>query len=161
MGRPVQIALLALLLLALPAQAQFDSGYNDRDSPADLLASYYDALNRQDYARAYAYWETPPNDYNRFVAGYAETLSTQVIIQPPTRIEGAAGSLYVAVPTVLLVQTRTGTEQMFAGCFTVRKSNLPPETSPDLAWSLYDANLVRVAVNYAAIPSLLTAACPI
>ncbi len=40
----------------------------------------------------------------------------QLIVQPPTRIEGAAGSLYAEVPTVVVARHRDGAERYFAGC---------------------------------------------
>src|SRR2546427_10242 len=56
--------------------------YDNRASPIDLLASFYNAVNRQEYARAYGYWETPPSSYDQFAAGYANTAAVQLIAQP-------------------------------------------------------------------------------
>ena len=54
--------------------------------------------NAREYEHAYRYWEAPPGNLQDFARGYAETASVQLIVQPPTRIEGAAGSLYVGSP---------------------------------------------------------------
>jgi heat shock protein HslJ len=129
--------------------------FDRRDSPVNLLASYYDAINRQEYQRAYGYWETAPNPYDEFARGFADTASVQVIVQPPTRYGAAAGSLYVSIPTVLIAQHTDGTQFTYAGCFVARTSN---QISPDM-WSLYSADVAQVA-NNAAIPALLTQACP-
>ncbi|MCI0712984.1 MAG: META domain-containing protein [Chloroflexi bacterium] len=131
--------------------------FDNPDSPVGLLASYYNAINRGEYERAYAYWESAPNPFDEFVSGFADTASVQVIVEPPTRYEGAAGSLYVAIPTVLIALHHDGNQLMFAGCFVARKSNLsPPDEEP--VWHLYSADIVQVP-NDSDIPSLLAGAC--
>ena len=37
----------------------------NRTTPTDLLTTYYDAINRRDFTRAYSYWATPPDDQTR------------------------------------------------------------------------------------------------
>jgi hypothetical protein len=56
-----------VLLGRLGAEVQPGSGampailsYTSQDSPAEVLASFYNAVNRQEYQRAYGYWESPP-----------------------------------------------------------------------------------------------------
>jgi hypothetical protein len=133
--------------------------YENLTSPVDLLASYYNAVNRQEYERAYSYWQAPPNDYDSFAAGYADTASVQLIVQPPTRIEGAAGSVYVEIPTVLIAQHNDGSAHTFAGCIVTRKSNLhPPDIPEEDVWHLYQA-LISEVPNNSAIPTLLAQGC--
>ena len=55
--------------------------FEDVDSPVGLLASYYNAINRQDYQRAYGYWETPAEPFDQFASGFADTVSARVIIE--------------------------------------------------------------------------------
>jgi hypothetical protein len=161
--KPLKL-LLIILILSLPiyAYAQTSSqtpDYENRDSPVDLLASYYDAINHQEYQRAYNYWENAPKSYNSFVQGFADTLNVQVIVQPPTRIGAAAGSQYVSIPTVLIAGRRDGTQHTYAGCFVTRKSNLhPPDIPQEDVWHLYSASLKEV-IGTADIPTLLTQAC--
>ncbi|MCC6457530.1 MAG: hypothetical protein IT328_21415 [Caldilineaceae bacterium] len=139
-----------------PSQMQ---AYENLASPVDLLASYYNAVNRQEYERAYGYWQAPPNDYDTFAAGYADTAGVQLIVQPPTRIEGAAGSLYVEIPTVLIAQHNDGSTHTFAGCIVTRKSNLhPPDIPEEDVWHLYQA-LISEVPNNSAIPTLLAQGC--
>jgi hypothetical protein len=135
-----------------------EQGYENLTSPVDLLSSYYDAINLQEYERAYSYWQEPPLDYASFASGYVETASVQVIVQPPTRIEGAAGSLYVEIPAVLIAQHTDGSVHTFAGCVVTRKSNLPAATPEEDVWHIYQARLAEVA-NNAAIPALLDQGC--
>ena len=129
--------------------------YENFNSPVSLLSSYYDAVNQKDYRRAYEYWQTPTDSYENFVKGYSDTEKVRLIIEPPNRIEGAAGSLYAAVPTVLLATQKDGKQQIFSGCYTVRKSNLQPSEDN---WHIYRA-ILNPASPEAEIPALLAKAC--
>lgn len=155
------ILIIAIFTLSVPAvAAQPEPEYENLTSPVDVLASYYNAINRQEYQRAYSYWENPPEPYSDFASGFADTLSVQVIVQPPTRIGAAAGSRYVEIPTVLIAEHQNGEESTYAGCFVTRRSNLQPPDVPeeDLLWQLYNAELELVATDN--IPELLEQGCP-
>ena len=133
--------------------------YENQSSPVTLLASFYNAVNAKEYERAYRYWETPPGKLEDFTRGYAETTSVQLIVEPPTHIEGAAGSLYAEVPTLLVARQSDGSERIFAGCYVMRKSNLRPTDVPkEEVWRIYKANVSPVAASVA-IPKLLAQAC--
>ncbi|HWS99851.1 MAG TPA: META domain-containing protein [Pyrinomonadaceae bacterium] len=133
--------------------------YEDMNSPVALLASFYNAVNAKEYERAYRYWETPPGRLEDFARGYAETASVQLIIEPPTLIEGAAGSLYSEVPAVIVARQRDGSERIFAGCYVTRKSNLRPSDIPkEEVWRIYRASISPVTAD-SAIPKLLAQAC--
>lgn len=144
-------------LLAQSCPNQPTPAYNNTNSPIDLLASFYDAINRQDYQRAYAYWQNPPSDYTSFVQGYANTANVLLIVQPPATVGAAAGSSYGSIPTVLVAQQRDGSTQTFAGCYVTRKSNLrPPDIPQEDTWHLYSAT---IAQTNGAIPALLAQGC--
>jgi hypothetical protein len=161
------IPILVLLMLPLTAiSAQDDETpemtYDNPDSPVDLLASYYNAINLQDYARAYAYWQNPTNSYENFVNGFADTLSVQLIVQPPTFIDAGAGNLYTGIPTVLIAEHTDGTEHTYSGCFVTHKANLrPPDIPEEDVWHLYDADITEVTDDSVSIPTLLREACNI
>jgi hypothetical protein len=142
-----------------PASGQSQAPYDDRANPVSLLASYYDAVNRQEYERAYAYWEEAPSpSYEEFVQGYADTESVFLVVQPPTRFEGAAGSVYTAVATLLIAAHTDGSQHSFVGCFVARRSNVGAEGAPDTAWSLYNAT-VNAAPGNSTDVALLAEAC--
>jgi heat shock protein HslJ len=142
-----------------PPPKSAERRYEDLNSPVALLASFYSAVNAKEYERAYRYWETPPGSLEDFARGYAETTSVQLIVEPPTRVEGAAGSLYSEVPTVLVAFNRDGGERVFAGCYVTRKSNLRPSDVPkEEVWRIYRASLSPVAAG-SAVPKLLAQAC--
>ena len=110
-----------------PGHATAYQSYASQDSPAEVLASFYNAINRQEYQRAYGYWETPPSPYDQFVQGYADTASVQLIVQPPTFIDVGAGNLHAAIPTVLVATKRDGSQQRFGGCYVTHKANIQPD----------------------------------
>jgi hypothetical protein len=145
----------AAVALAQPQGPAFEN----LNSPVDLLASYYDAINRKQYQRAYGYWQSPPMAYQQFANGFSDTTSAQLIVQPPTSGEGAAGSTYVQIATVLIAQHTDGSQHTYAGCITTRKSNLQPPDIPKAdVWHIYSAQLQEVP-NNASIPNQLAKAC--
>src|SRR5204863_366843 len=123
--------------------------YDDRTSQVDLLAAYYNAINRQEYTRAYSYWQTQPGSFDQFVAGYADTAAVQLLIAPPTNFQGAAGSSFVGVPTALIATRADGSQQTFAGCYTARASNVQPD-----GWRLFGATIAPVPNNPPVAPLL-------
>jgi len=145
--------LLAQACAAFGVPAPAAASYDNRSRPADLLASFYNAINRREYARAYGYWENPPSSYDQFVAGYADTASVQLLIAPPTNFQGAAGSSFVGVPTALIATHSDGSQQTFAGCYTARASNVQPD-----GWRLFRADIAP-APNNPPIAPLLARNC--
>ncbi len=114
--------------------------FDDATQPWNLIASYVNAINRHEYARAYAYWETPPQPYDQFVAGFADTAHVELVLRPPTYVEGAAGSMYSAVPTMLLATHTDGSLHYFVGCYTVRRPN-PQMVGHPTYWKIYSAEM--------------------
>jgi hypothetical protein len=129
------------------------SAYTGQDSPAEVLASFYNAINRQEYQRAYGYWETPPTPYDQFVQGYVDTAGVQLIVQPSTFIDVGAGNLHAAIPTVLIATKRDGSQQRFGGCYVTHKANIQPDV-----WHLSQAQIAPLDAS-APIPALLEQAC--
>jgi hypothetical protein len=157
---PAQAGASIAALLAQACQNQQAPAYDNPNSPIDLLASFYDAVNRQEYQRAYGYWQNPPSSYADFVQGYADTASVQLIVQPPASVGAAAGSLYASIPTVLVATHRDGGQQLFAGCYVTRKANLhPPDIPKEDVWHLYSATIAPAQAG-ASIATLLEQGCP-
>ena len=114
---------LLALLLAAPALAQDPPAYlDDRSDPAAIVRSYYNALSRGEYARAWSYYGDAKlvADYPAFAAGYAATASVELALGP-VATEGAAGSLYGTVPVAIAATAKDGTVTVFAGCYTTRQ----------------------------------------
>jgi heat shock protein HslJ len=123
-----------------------ESPANPEDGPADdpvaALVSYYNAINSKDYRRAYDYWESPPSSFEQFARGFADTDRVRLLVEPPARLDGAAGSLYAEIATAVVATTRSGNERIFAGCYVMRKSNVR-----DNGWHIYRGNVTAVTAN--------------
>ena len=121
----------------------------DLSSPVALLTSYFGAIEEKDYARAFSYWETPPAstpDLASFEAGFAETANVALVLRLDVSMDGAAGSIYASLPTLLISTLSDGELQHFAGCYVTRQVNVPVgnATEPDPNWHLYDAEVEAI-----------------
>ena len=126
------VPLILIAGFATSALAQDAGQYiDDRSSPEAVIRSYYNAVNRQEYARAYSYYEDGEGvaDFDTFAKGYENTQSVQVTIGEPSG-EGAAGSTYYSVPVSLDAVATNGRHSYFAGCFTLRLANPGIQAEP-------------------------------
>lgn len=111
------------------AQIYIQQYLDDRSDPVQVLKSYYNAINRKEYVRAYYYWmqkgtsaTSQPPAYPQFEAGYADTAAVQLTTATVSS-NGAAGSVYYEVPVTLVVTHTNGSKHTFVGCYTIRQPN--------------------------------------
>ena len=145
--------LMVLLVLGVVLLAQADNGPDEHNDPITTLASYYDAINARDYRRAYSFWESPQSSFERFTAGFADTDRVRLLVEPPARHEGAAGSLYAEITTIIVATTRAGNERVFAGCYVLRKSNVQ-----DQGWHIYRADISAMPLS-ARVSRMISQGC--
>ncbi len=115
----------AAVLLACCGSAFAEPAYlDDRSSAEAVVRSLYNAIGRQEYARAWGYFgETKPaKDFDAFVKGYADTADVDVRTGGVSE-EGAAGSVFYTVPVAILATDKNGGSKLFAGCYTLRQVN--------------------------------------
>jgi hypothetical protein len=134
-----------------PAAAQTITPFDLRDHPLYLIASYYNAITLQDYARAYSYWNghAPGSaTYQQFAQGFADVQSVRALARLPIAGGVAAGTVSAEVPVVVLTTLKNGGAQIFAGCFHVVHYDVPvgnpPVTDPN--WYL-DSAVLQPAVS--------------
>jgi hypothetical protein len=149
----ISLALLASLGLAglSPAAMAQDAVYlDDRSDGAKLVQSLYNAIERKEYARAYAYFgEKPPaGDYASFVKGYRNTVDVEVKTGQVTE-EGAAGSLYAPVPVAVRSVDSNGKERIYAGCYIARIVNAAVQEPPFTPLHIESAELEEVRTPFA------------
>ena len=153
---PSQPLIAAILALAATAAVAEDTPYrDDRSDAAAIVASYYSAIDRQEYARAWNYFgaQKPVADFPTFVAGFADTAHVTVEIGPVTT-EGAAGSVYGSVPAVVTATAPAGTVTAFAGCYTTRLLQPATQEPPFRPLEIVEGKLARVdPPAAAALPS--------
>lgn len=143
---PVRLMPVLALLLAGPAFAQSPPPYlDDRSDPASLVRSYYNAIARQEYARAFSYLSAPP-DYATFAAGYADTAGVSVELGTVTS-EGAAGSTYATVPVAVRATSAGGGVSVFAGCYLTRQVQASIQDPPFRPIEITEGHLKQVKAD--------------
>ncbi|CZT33728.1 hypothetical protein [Rhizobium sp. 9140] len=155
------LALSAALLTGTftlpPAAFAQDAPYvDDRSDGAKLVRSLYNAIERKEFARAYAYFgdKPPAGDYASFVQGYRNTVEVEVTTGVVTQ-EGAAGSLYAPVPVAVRSVDKDGKERVFAGCYVTRIVNAAIQEPPFMPLHIESAELGEVKTPFAdAVPKV-------
>jgi len=108
--------------------------YDDRSTAAAVIESLYNAISRSEYLRAWSYFEHEDGidqqaDFEAFAAGYQDTESVQLIVGPEVT-EGAAGTIYYAIPAAIEATMADGTTARFAGCYTLRLAQPAVQATP-------------------------------
>ena len=125
-----------------------DTPDNLPDSPVAALEDYYRAINAKDYERAYRYWDNPSQSLDQFIRGFSDTAKVKLLVDPSPQVEGAAGSSYASVSSMLISQRQNGSERLFAGCYELKKSNLRPEDGAlRQGWRISRVNLSIVSMG--------------
>jgi hypothetical protein len=162
------VAVLFLACAATEAAAQGhhpEPGYlDDRSTPEAVISSYFDAVNRREYSRAYSYWEPasaatelPP--FDDFVAGYADTASV-VVSQGQGGSGVGAGQLYFTVPVTLVATTSDGSVQTFVGCYTLHLGRPQLQAVPPFQPLGIQRAATNQVDNDADTDMLMAQACP-
>lgn len=132
---PIHRAAIALAALsiaaALPALAAPAPYMDDRSTAESVIRSFYDAINRQEYSRAWSYYADGDGvpKFDAFVKGYSDTASVKITLGPSTG-DGAAGSTYWTLPVSLDATNSKGKHSYFAGCYTLRLANPQIQAEP-------------------------------
>ena len=122
--------ILLACLVAQPALAA-EAYLDDRSTAQSVISSFYDAINRQEYSRAWSYYADGQGvpKFGDFVKGYAQTKSVKVAFGKESG-EGAAGSTYWTLPVSLDAVDTSGKHSYFAGCYTLRLANPQIQAEP-------------------------------
>ena len=114
--------------------------------PVSALNDYYRSINIGLLRRALSYWEPPSQTLEQFRRGFGDTMRVRILLDPSPLIEGAAGSSYANIASIVISTHLNGEEQVFAGCYIMRKSNVRAEDDPDQkGWRIYRASLAPVS----------------
>ena len=101
-----------------------DTYIDDRSTPSQVIVSYFNAVNRKEYLRAYAYWKSPGSSlgsFTSFANGYADTASVDLVFGQITGDAGA-GQIYYTVPVILKAKLTNGTKANWAACYVIHHS---------------------------------------
>ena len=117
MMKPSAFAVAALLASAAHADTAMPDYRDNRSTAADVVQSYYNAVNRHEYLRAYSYFQFGTLGlFSQFEAGYADTAHVDIRLGPVTS-DGTAGAVHFAVPVALQAQDSHGQISVFSGCY--------------------------------------------
>ena len=94
---------------------------DDRSTPVLLIGSLYNAIDRHEYLRAWSYFsdESGRPDFETFQRGYETTGGVRLKLGEPVG-DGAAGSVFTSVPTVIEATGTDGSVRVFSGCYVTR-----------------------------------------
>lgn len=154
----VRTALLSLALVAAPAFAEEPAYRDDRSDAAALIGSLYNAIDRQEYARAWGYFDDPKPaaSFEAFAQGYAGTAGVELRTGASVS-DGAAGSVYFEVPVAIRATDAQGGTRVFAGCYVVRQVDPAIQEPPFRPLLIVSGKL---APTEADLDAALPAACP-
>lgn len=127
------IALLAAAacLAGFPAGSAEPDYLDDRSDAAAIVRSFYNAVNRREYVRAWDYFgdAKPAPSFEEFVAGYRTTERVDLETGAVSR-EGAAGSVFLGVPVAIRATATDGGVQVFTGCYRLRQVDARVQEPP-------------------------------
>jgi len=134
---------------------------DDRSTPAAVMLSYFNAVNRHEYVRAYSYYSAAnaPGTLESFSQGYQATQAVSVGIGPITS-DGAAGSIFFTVPMVLNAVTTTGIQQKFAACYVLRLPQPQNYGAPPISPMHIERGTAALAAVNATDADVYASACP-
>ncbi len=136
---------------------------DNRNDGAEVIRSFYNAINRQEYARAYYYWEAnvPTSQlapFDQFQQGYSDTKSVQLTIGD-VQAGAAAGNLYWSVPATIVSTMNNGSTQTFVGCYQVHLGSPQLQAQPPFQPAGIQKADVQKVDNNADTASLMAQAC--
>jgi hypothetical protein len=137
---------------------------DDRSSAQAVITSYFNAIDRQEYARAYSYWNAAAGQqaglapFPQFRQGYADTKSVQLTTGAVTHDEGA-GQLYYWTPVTLVAQTTGGATQTYVGCYRMHLGRPEIQGVPPFMPLAIESASVKQVANNADTQSLMAGAC--
>ncbi len=114
---------------------------------SSVLHEYYRAIHERRYDDAYLFWADSGAASGKSLAefrdGFANTKTVDVVLSPPGRTEGAAGSHYVEIPVKIRAVTTSDARQAFKGTYTLRRSMVDGATPEQRSWRIFSAEIRR------------------
>ena len=160
--------LVGLMVSSTSAHAQGhapEPGYlDDRSTAESVISSFYDAVNRREYSRAYSYWEPAAAasalpQFDDFAAGYTDTQSVDLTIGDVGTGVGA-GQIYFSVPVTLVATQTDGSLQTFVGCYTLHIGRPQIQAVPPFRPLAIQRASIEQVDNDADTAALMAQTCP-
>ena len=152
----VAVVAIAASVSMAQTEAEQPAYLDDRSTPAQLALSYFNAIDRGEYARAYGYFG--PEDAPAFEAWqvpFADIVKAEVSFGQMAQ-EGAAGSIYYQLPVTVDYERTAGDHHTERGCINIRWVNPANQATPPFQpMYILDADLK----DGPAAPSFAPATC--
>lgn len=109
-----------------------DTYWDDRSTAVGTLTSYYNAINRHEYLRAYDYWKNPDDEFGSYEAFMTsqENIQNVGLTIGPVYGDAGAGQLHYAVGVILNFTYTDTTTQDFSDCFVFHISQPGIQATP-------------------------------
>jgi hypothetical protein len=134
---------------------------DDRSTPSQVIVSFYNAIDRREYLRAYNYWADPATSlgsFTSFANGYEDTASVDLVFGQITGDPGMS-QVYYTIPVILKTTATNNTHANYAACYVVHETNPLVYSSPIIdPMSIAQGSAQPSDIN-ASDASVLAAAC--
>ncbi len=134
---------------------------DDRSTPSQVIVSYFNAIDRQEYSRAYNYYTTPTTTLGNFTTysnGYADTVSVGLVFGQITSDTGMSQT-YFTVPVILKAATTNGAHTNYAACYIVHQANPDVFGGPSFQPMSIDQGHAKKMAPGAGFSAALATAC--
>lgn len=135
---------------------------DDRTDAVQVLRSLFNAVNRQEYLRAYSYWEPGAQGlptFAQFQAGYANTAAVTLTVGTVTGDAGA-GQRYWSVPVTLVSRSTANVTQTYVACYTLHLGLPDAQGVPPYQPIGIRSATAKLVANNADTATLMGTACP-
>jgi hypothetical protein len=133
---------------ALPDDLPLPPGEPTPQDAVAVVRDYYSSIDAHDYAHAYVLWSdggrSSGKTARQFADGFTDTTSVSVQIEPPGRVDAAAGSRYIKVPVTITATQRDGSAKRYVGTYTLRRAVVDGATAEQRAWRIASADISDV-----------------
>ncbi|MAT43687.1 MAG: hypothetical protein CL609_15225 [Anaerolineaceae bacterium] len=134
---------------------------DDRSTATGLMDSFFNAINRAEYLRAYNYWRDPAaqlGNFNDFAAGY-DTTSNVEVTYGQIGGDAGAGQMYYSVPLILTVTNTDSSIQYYSACYILRLSQPAVQATPPFKPLGIERAIAVTLSSDADLPNVLETAC--
>ncbi len=141
-----------------PASSKY---IDDRSTPSQVIVSFYNAINRHEYLRAYSYWSDPATSlgpFSTYASGYQDTASVDLVFGQITGDPGMS-QVYFTIPVILKATATNGTRTNYTACYVVHKASPDVFGAPPFQPMSIDRGSAKISNNQAGDASVLATAC--
>lgn len=136
---------------------------DDRSAPQAVLRSFYNAINRSEYARAYSYWDEAAQNnrlpsFSAFQQGYQHTSSVDLHLGDAMRL-AQQGQLIFQLPATIIAHQDDGSTQTYVGCYTLQLTNPARQSSPPYRPLSLDSASIQSVPAFANTDQLMSQSC--